>query len=352
MLLQDVPRLSEFAGSRDNNFNLIRMIAALGVLISHAYPIAIGFGTGEPLTQFLKGQSLGSVSVAVFFAISGFLIARSFDRSDTLSRFFVARALRLFPALVVALAFTVFFIQWVLADPPGSLPWSDAAVYFVRNLSLYSLQYELGAVFQANPFGPAINGSLWTLNHEVTCYLGVVALGLVGALRKKALMAFALLAFIALYIPVTLLEPHPRLSALFYLALPFITGTALYVWRDVVPLSAVCGLGLAALSVAAWFTPWFHEVFAVTLSYWVFLLGYLPGGAVRSYNRVGDFSYGTYIYAFPVQQYMVYAFGPMTPLENMFLAFPVTLVLAVISWFLIEKPSLAKVPRRAKPAFS
>lgn len=67
-----VPRLAAKAQGRDNHFNLIRLIAAGGVLVSHAGSITLGRGEGADLS--VLGISLGAVSVYVFFTISGFFI--------------------------------------------------------------------------------------------------------------------------------------------------------------------------------------------------------------------------------------------------------------------------------------
>ena len=101
------PRIADRASGRDNNFNLLRILAALGVLVSHAYPISLGAGTPEPLSALLGDVTLGTVSVMIFFSISGFFITRSFAGRTSLARFMQARCLRLFPALIVVLIVTV-----------------------------------------------------------------------------------------------------------------------------------------------------------------------------------------------------------------------------------------------------
>ncbi len=132
-----------------------------------------------------------------------------------------------------------------------------------------------------------------------------------------------------------------RAASLMELSLPFATGMAFHVWRSRIRLhygiAAALGLGAAALKG----TPVFHEAFALALSYAVFVLAYLPGGAIRRWNGFGDWSYGIYIYAFPAQQLAVHLFGPMTPAQNIAIAFPVALICAMLSWRWIEKPALA-----------
>lgn len=346
--------LSEYCGGRDNNFNLIRMVAASAVLVSHAFPIALGRGAEEPL-EALLGQSLGSVAVAVFFAISGFLIARSFDRADRVADWVAARVMRLFPALVVVVLLTALVYGPLTTTLPAGAYFTDpeVATYVVRNITLARLQYDLPGVFDANPYPEAINGSLWTLFYEVLCYLGVLLIGLLGLLRRPRLLAGVLAAYfvlcLAAFLPAVEEALPSRARPLRNLSLPFAIGTALYVWRERIPLGWAGLVVLALPALALHGTVWFRPAFVLWLSYAVFALAYLPGGALRRYNRLGDYSYGVYIYAFPMQQLAVFLAGAagMSAWLNMAVAFPATLALAVLSWHWVEKPGLASRHRVA-----
>lgn len=345
--------LSDCYRDRDNNFNLIRMIAASCVLISHAWPLSGGGGGDEPL-EALTGYSLGKISVFIFFVISGFLIAKSYERQPSLFTWARARVLRLFPALIVVLVLTTLVLGPLVTDLPLSTYFSqpETFLYVFRNLSLAFLQFDLPGVFQTNPFSPAINGSLWTLFYEVVCYGGVLVAGLLGALGNRWRMAAGLTAFFVLYLLVNLPQLADvvpfRLARLMFLGLPFAIGTAFYVWRDRLALHPAISVGLIVATVLVPGGSLFYEpLFMLALSHTVFVLGYLPKGAVLNYNRLGDYSYGMYIYAFPAQQLAVHLFGPMSPVTNILLAFPVSLIFAILSWNHIERPALvlARTPR-------
>ncbi len=342
-------RIGEVCGGRDNNFNLIRMVAASAVLVSHAWPIALGPGAEQPLSRW-AGLTLGTAAVYVFFAISGFLIARSWDRKMRVSDWAAARILRLFPGLLVVTVLTALLLGPLVTALPAGAYFADpdTATYVPRNVTLVSLQYGLPGVFEDNPYPEAINGSLWTLVHEVACYLGVLAVGMLGLLRRPAAFAAAAAGLLALYAlgPEIPRAIHPKLVLLRELALPFLIGTTLYVFRDRIPLSWGGVAALALLALAAWAADGpggavFKPLFVLWLSYATFALAWLPGGAVRGYNALGDYSYGLYIYAFPAQQLAVHLFGPMSPALNMALAFPAALLCAVLSWRFVEKPALA-----------
>ncbi|WP_170399781.1 acyltransferase family protein [Ruegeria arenilitoris] len=344
--------ISDRSNGRDNNFNLIRILAASGVLVSHAYPISLGRAATQPLENLLHGLTLGTVCVWIFFAISGFFITRSFNRKQSVTSFLIARVLRLFPALAVVLGVTIFVAGFVLTNVAPSLYWAETGEYFVRNMLLFDLRYTLPGVFESNPGGAGINGSLWSLSYEVTCYVGVFICGLLGLLRNRKVFAGAVLLFMCIYAATMVLDLNTRIEQLAKLGLTFLTGMVFYIWRDKIPLSWVVLAGVTAATVVAWFTPLFMPVFAVSLSYAVFFAGYAKIPLLLNYNRLGDYSYGVYIYAFPIQQ-LVAQSGVTTPVINMAISLPFTFICAILSWHLVEAPAMKlrhriKAPKRAK----
>jgi peptidoglycan/LPS O-acetylase OafA/YrhL len=334
-----VRSFSEVPDGRDNHFNLIRLFAAAAVLVSHSFPLTLGKGAEEPLDR-LTGTSLGAAAVYVFFAISGFMISRSFDRRRDLAGFIAARMARIFPGLAVVLVLTAFLVAPLITSLPISAYFSDPAVwtYVPRNLSLRFLQYDLPGVFAGNAYPGAINGSLWTLVWEVACYGLVVLLGLVGFLRRKL---FGI--FLGLYLSVTVWAAWAGIDSTFLrLSLPFVIGMAIYCWRAILP----CNWAIAAALVIG--AGLLHSTFlwpigyAVALSYVSLWLGHAPARPLLAFNRLGDYSYGTYIYAFPIQQLVAWLSPGCTPLEMIAWALPVTLFAAVLSWHLVESPMLER----------
>ncbi len=332
--------LNEFSNGRDNNLNLIRMIAAIGVLISHAWAVSSGLADEQPFSDTLKGIDLGTISVYVFFAISGYLVAQSFERSSSFKRFWSARILRIFPGLLVVILITALVLGPLFTVAAAEEFWPAIPAYIVRNFTLFSLQQYLPGVFTGNPVGRAINVPLWTLNYELLCYISVSLMGLAGVLKSPRLMTVALTAFVVAYAVVLYFEPHHRLTSLAKLALPFMTGVSFFVWRTKIPLHPLIGVGLVLIAALTYDTILFREAFVLCLTYIVFLLAYLPGGKIRLYNRLGDYSYGIYIYAFPIQQ-IVASQGVDDPYQNILFSLPIALIFAVLSWMLIERPSLA-----------
>lgn len=343
--------ISDLDRGHNNNFNLIRMVAATSVLVSHAYPLAQGEGSAEPLQTALHGTSLGSLAVIVFFCISGYFISKSMDRKGDVLDFLIARGLRLYPGLVVVLVLTVIALGPAFSSEPLGQYWSNGAVYsyLPKNLSLKYLQYGLPGVFKTNPYPDAINGSLWSLFYEVFCYSGVVAIAILYKTQGRRGPWLASALYAAFYI-VPLCNAHLArvvdetitLKHIHDLSLPFFLGMIAYHFRRIVILHV--GLFVPLLLTLALLrdSDRFYEALVVATSYGTFLFGFAVDGAIRTYNRLGDFSYGTYIYAFPVQQMIVASMPSLSPLLLMTLSFPVTLLFAVTSWHLVERPALTQ----------
>jgi peptidoglycan/LPS O-acetylase OafA/YrhL len=332
-------------GRRDNNFNLLRMIAATAVLVSHAYPIALGTGAPEPLSAVLH-INLGTVAVLTFFAISGYFISKSFHEGANSLEFWTARVLRLYPALLVVLLVTILVMGPACTTENLWAYFTDRRVfsYLERNLSLIRLQYDLPGVFHDNPYPDAINGSLWTLVYEVACYAMVALTARLGlAASKGRFIAFLGMYFIS-YAALECfgLDGNARIRGIHELSLPFVLGMVLYQFRQRLPLSAVlCGL-LGAVALLTYGSPRFYEAFVLSWSYLIFYVGYLPIRPLKAYNQLGDYSYGMYLYAFPCEQLAVGMWKGISPLELIAISFPATLVCAVLSWHLLEKSALAR----------
>ena len=217
--------------------------------------------------------------------------------------------------------------------------WRAVPDYLIRNLTLFSLRYDLPGIFAANPYGPAINGSLWTLAHEVTCYAGVFLAGVAGLIGRPRLAAPALVAVALFYVAARLWALPYRFERLAELALPFAIGAGFWIRRHRVPLSLPLALGLGLAAAALRATPLSPPAMVLALAYATFVLGYARIPGLAAYRRLGDYSYGMYVYAFPMQQ-LVAATGIAAPIANIALALPATLVCAVLSWHIVEAPAL------------
>ena len=342
-------RLSDCAKGRDNNFNLIRLAAALAVLFSHSVAV-LGLPSQREFFFDHLGLSLAEMAVDVFFVTSGFLVAGSLVNRGDVIAFLWARALRIYPALWAMLVLTVF----VLAPALTTLPLADYFAspkthdYFAKCATLIGgVRYSLPGVFETAPLKTEFNGSLWTLPIEIRlyCYLaaGWLVLAAAPAIRLRAMSIaapIAAAAFLVLILRGRLFgAPFNAADTRVFM---FLYGTTLYLWRDKVPLTsgilfaALAGLVLASVDKQAFFV-----VYVFCLAPLVLHLAYLPKGRVRAFNDWGDCSYGVYIYAFPIQQTLAFLFPGMTLIAMIAFSGAATLGVAALSWTLIERRALA-----------
>lgn len=346
-----MPTFGDVAESTDNNFHAVRLVAAGAVFLSHCFALAAGGPSPEPLKAY-TGYTLGTIAVHVFFVASGYLVTGSLLVRAGLREFLLARALRIYPALWCSLALTVLacglgFSELSAAEffrSPGT--WR----FLARNAgAVLNMSFELPGVFASNPYPKAVNGSLWTLPIEARLYLALsVGAFAVARLRIARLTLRRLcIAVVATLLPWVLVGlakgadvEVPAMSLL------FASGSALRHFQDRVSASST----LAAAIAAAWLvamaagTVAFEIVYTLTLPWLVLWLALVPKGPWRRLNQVGDYSYGLYIYAFPLQQMMAARLPHATPL-HMFTACVVPLALiAVASWHGIEHPALQCKP--------
>jgi peptidoglycan/LPS O-acetylase OafA/YrhL len=352
-------RLEHRLRDRRNNFDVLRLLAASFVLYSHSYALT---AHGEPFGD-VSGWSFGQVGVVMFFAMSGFLIAKSWSEQPHLAPFVVKRGLRLIPALVVAVSVTVFVVGPLFTVLPLSSYFADPTTWFylVRCSFLITIFGRLPGVFATNPYPDAVNGSLWTLPVEACCYAMVAALGILGLLRRsRLLLAFAIL----LVLCVTPLSPMSlapaggttsgNLPLVVVLVATFALGTLAYSLRARLHLSWTIAAVLMTLWIVTWGGGWAKATGILAISFAVLVLAFRTPARLRRLTAHGDVSYGIYIYAFPVQQSVAAIWGGIDPLLMTAVAFPVTYGLAFLSWRLVERPALALkrlvAPRPPEPA--
>ena len=348
-------RLSAYATGRDNNFNLLRCVAAFAVLYSHSYALALG-GRGHEPWQHRIACTPGDVAVDVFFVTSGFLVTASLLRLGDIAAYARARALRIFPALIVmSLLLTCvlgpLFTARALADYFGDgRTWE----FLAKNATtLFGAKFNLPGVFEHNPLRRTVNGSLWTLPFELRCYIALaLAWWAVKFAKGDASRNFARVVVIGAAAMLAGFWWSRGLGLshwpVFRLSWFFFCGAAFWVLRDRVPLHGWIAAVLAcAVAIGVVFPSLFFVVYPLALAYLVLWCAYVPGGWLRAYNRVGDYSYGVYIYAFAVQQAVVATWPGIGVAGTFFAAGAITLALAMASWHWIEKPMLARKARSA-----
>jgi peptidoglycan/LPS O-acetylase OafA/YrhL len=337
---------------RRNSLNALRLALATLVIVSHAWPL-----TGlEPEPAF-SGANLGTWAVFGFFAISGFLITRSRLRVRRTREYYRARALRIVPAFVVALIVVAFVFAplSLLVDPGASWNPLSSVTYVLRNLPLYApivwqpgIEHTLvNAVYPVDWDGP-----LWTLFWEALCYLAIGILG--SLLPRKALPGvliglFVILTLASTAIALNVVHVNDLIGRAIPMILAFLAGALLLLFGERVRISPVWVIATAvllAVTIVVGLGPSFGTL---PLAFLLILLGcVLPLQGVGSKY---DISYGVYIYAWPVQQFVTLVAGPLLPIPlDLLIVIAITVPLAFASCVLIERPALRL--KRSVPAES
>ena len=339
-----------------NNLTALRWFAASLVLYGHAF---VFLGLPEPL--FLQWIPLGPLGVYIFFAISGYLVAQSWTRDPHVLRFLARRSLRIFPSLVVCTFLSVLVLGPLLTSLDLSSYWANEHTrgYF-SNIALY-MTYHLPGVFALNKLPHAVNGSLWSLPVEFFMYLLLAILGLAvaavrpGDFRERfwvwtigfvTLIFMGLALFWAWSAADALVVYRADLRQVPLCGVYFMVGASLRCFK----LDRYLSLSNVLLAIVLWLClsvqPKLFAMAAWLVLPIVVLAFGLSQHAWLSRMSARDYSYGIYIYAFPVQQ-TIASFWPQMPLvAYLFSTFVITVALAAASWHFVEKPFLKFKPFR------
>lgn len=324
--------------SRENNINAMRFFAACMVIFGHAEM----FIHIDALPNYFNTTSPG-IAVDIFFVLSGYLITKSFFRDTNVIRYAIRRIMRIYPALIAAVLFAIVLGLFLTTEGRRAYLTSPITIDYLWNMLIPYHSNSLPGVFQSNPHPVDVNTSLWTLQYELQCYIATPFIYL--ALRKLPkgrivlwvvlALCFALNVYDAASTGIAWNANYPRLFFFYiagalafeYKAEHLIPGQAAFAALVVVMLvgfnNSVAGVIAGSLAIppivisfAFAKNPLFGKVFAKN-----------------------DYSYGMYVYAFPIQQavasFMGASFG-YWPYLVVCLAF--TFAAAFASWHLIEKP--------------
>jgi peptidoglycan/LPS O-acetylase OafA/YrhL len=361
---------------RENNFDFLRLFAAFAVIFSHGYPIRDGISDFEPYWRISGYCTFGEISVAVFFVISGLLVARSFLADPSATSFLRKRLLRILPGLVACVAFCIFIIGPLFTELKlRDFFLSRETLKFARNALLLPASFHLPGIFEAyDLWDPrkAVNGSLWSLPLEFLMYLVVLALGMARLLKIRSVVAIVTAIFLFDWLlfqhigfdrSLTLQKYRVWFDQMPHLAAVFLGGTLMLLFQDSIQLNwrwfvaCLVAIALTWQSTLAWGVTLFtrrpiviqpvygYLVFSICLPYIVMYLAFVRvrffKPVLQSVTKWGDFSYGVYLYGYPVEQMLFRTWGGKLP-------FPIfiglsclgTLLLAAASWHLVEKPFL------------
>lgn len=336
----------EVTSPKTNNFNIVRFVTAFFVIYGHMSAV---MGTACPL---LFTQRISTIGVKIFFIISGYLITKSYLSDPHPVRYMIRRTFRIFPALLVVVLASVFILGPIMSTLSPSDYFGNPNTWrYLKNLIL-SPVYALPGVFTDYIYPNAINGSLWTLPVEFTMYLVLPACLLL--FKKLRCVKLGLLACTVGTLVLSLLyaQYFPSWRLVVY-------GSNLVDALPLLPyffLGSLCSFpqakkvfnlqgGIALIVLAAVIAPAIVSealrelIVFLTFPYFILSLSLTDRPIFSKWFAKSDFSYGLYLYGFPIQQitYRLLASKGFSTFEMALICFAITLLFAIFSWYLIEK---------------
>jgi peptidoglycan/LPS O-acetylase OafA/YrhL len=347
MLLEDALR------SRNNNFNLIRLMAAVSVVFYHSYTYNTkNPGIVDPITTFLNnGVDLGALAVGIFFFLSGIFVGNSCLNDPNFIRFIIRRVARILPGLFICVAVTTV-IAVIFFSKQGYVGLLDRRVwtYIVENSLIHQLKIAIpieelridGVYYKLADHD--LNGALWTLYWESRAYALIAIVSFMAIASQRVLLGvFSVLI-------VVLAKIYPSAIQGYYWEFNFLN-------------LFFSGVFLACVArhinvtykffIGALFYFFFMNGFAGTFGVFVSAITLSLVVGCNSIGRLGhiqknDYSYGIYIYHVPIIQMLKMSFESIGPASLFAMTLLFVIPAAFISWHFVERPVLRWVARILK----
>jgi peptidoglycan/LPS O-acetylase OafA/YrhL len=343
--------------SRNHQFDLLRIIFATLVLLSHAPEITDGNASRELFHRFTRApMTFGTVGVDGFFLLSGYLIVQSWLANPEVLNFLRKRVLRIVPGYLVAVALSTLAVGMLAPGVPHFFLGLD--VHFVRSVALLTSPMT-PPVFPGRPYA-MVNGAMYTIAYEFRCYLLVALLGLCGLLRRPiCVMAITLLLLFSLFYTTPFERMHwPRhVEALigqpiyvFRLTAAYLVGCCFYLFRGRIAFRPRFAFAATILMIACFvFAPSRGELAMVLCAgYLMFYLGQMQLTWLSGMARLPDISYGIYLYGWPVEALWIW-FSRGSPWVAFFGSTVICFGLGWLSWHFVERPALSLKRRPSAP---
>ena len=334
----------------------MHLLCALSVIVSHSYAL-VELQDSEPLLRLTGNMIASDIGLCGFFTISGYFILNSLVTSRNIFSYLGKRCLRIFPALAVCLVVVVATCSLFYTGEGSYWVQKETYSFIWRNLILYPIQWNIPGVF-ANNYVCTVNGSLWTLAPQFTLYLLIILLFFVRYHRSTivGLTVAALALVLTKNIVFADKFAHTEIMMLNVgLFMPFaqyfVTGIILQTrthfrtpktrWIIVGICVLVC-VGLMIINANVHAVIALKPLMMLCVSVALIMVGEMYWKPVSDvFKRVGDLSYGMYIYSFPIQQMIIASIPGVVPRTVMALTVVIALPIAFASWRIIERPALA-----------
>lgn len=322
-----------------NCFDFLRFFFAANIVLAHLWELS-----QDKSLEFLSNFSSSGIAVRGFFIISGFLVAKSYTNTPSLKEYFIKRAKRILPAYIVVLLFSAITLSY-FSSHNFSDYFTDVNVYKYLGWNSIFLNFMhpcLPGLFENNLMC-AVNGALWTLKVEEGFYIILPFVFYAINKSKKPFLILGSLYILSLlywfFMDFYLNQPLLAKQLPGYLAY-FVTGIFLFLNFDFVFRNKNMLFTLAILLlILSNFLDFQIDVFYPAAFGTIVIIAAYNLPFLNNFGKYGDFTYGLYIYHFPIiQLFRQYdLFEKYNPILMALFVIVITLFFAVLSWFFIEK---------------
>ena len=319
-------------------FDALRVMLSISILCVHS-PSITGASSGP---WYGPAAFVGAFLVPAFFALSGFLVIASAIRVESLATFLTFRGLQILPALSTEVAITALIIGPLATKETLRSYFTDPEFFTYFSNVIGNVHFTLPGVFDHNPI-KAVNLSLWTIRPEIVCYLTLSSI-LIARLHKST--PFFIAMTFVLFVAMTVLSlaqssGHGMTFAsqakfFFY----FVVGSLAYLLRYHIPFHWTFLVAAFVGSSVLLGRPGWEILGALPLVYCTVFAGLVRLPMLRLFSH-GDYSYGIYLFAYPIQQLVASVPWTRVWYLNILIALPITVLVAALSWHWIEKPFLS-----------
>lgn len=329
----------ELAGGRPSGFDYLRLALAVSVVLIHVVVVEFGHPFVVEFWNVAWRRPIAGMVLPMFFALSGFLIAGSLFRTPTVPGFLALRALRILPALAVEITLSALILGVLFTTLPLREYFSDSLFsrYFLNILG--EPQYFLPGVFASNPNPHFVNAQLWTIPWELKCYAAIAVMALF-TLTNGPKRVLAAIAVFNVYLLATVTDVIPFFAVpAICLVQAFLAGLLLYTFRTRIPHRALIFVGCLALCCVLFSVPYGRLFVAFPAAYATVFIG-LTNPTRSQILLSGDYSYGIFLYGYPIQQSFAHLTGGGHWIAHLLTVVPITFGVAAASWWLLEKHAL------------
>jgi peptidoglycan/LPS O-acetylase OafA/YrhL len=332
----------ELTGGHSSGFDYLRLLLSISIVLVHSGLTA--YGTKIDLETYTGPlRPLVRMIVPMFFALSGYLVAGSLDRSRTLGTFLGLRAIRIYPALVVEVVLSAFILGPLVTSVSSNRYFLDPLFFQYLLNVIGDIHFFLPGVFESNPLPYVVNLQLWTVPYELYCYGLLALITLIGLKKRRSLGPLFVALTTISYLIFSLYrhngEMTPGAMKGVLLVITFLAGVSIYFYAERIPWNGWYGIGTIILSlVLISRVPYGDFLAPGPIAYSTVYLGLMNPS--RKALRGADYSYGIYLYGFAIEQTIVYLLPAARDWYiNAAISLPAAVLVAAASWHLIERPT-------------